>query len=349
MIYNSTVTALNEADVMSVLESVEDRFENYTMAEATAITLGEQEENWTRFMKGVGLSELATVMEGQEVIYEGARLTKFIEKAKGYFKMALNKLAEITKSFINKVAQFVTSNNQFIKRYEKQLNDLKNLPSDLEISGYTFKGLAQPKYPHEYFVDINNVKTLHSTVVNNKDNYSREKAEDVFVKGANGDSFSEKLNDKFFGGKKENIKIDKSLISSQITILKDTKNLKSEAKKSYTNAAKEIKDMIKQLEKAQKEEMKNFNKDTDINKAGSLDEAFNIVISFWKAYASAAHQTHGTYMRALGTRARQAKAICTKALNASGKATGKAERKEIKAKMEGFADTDVFLGGVEFI
>lgn len=349
MIYNSTITAVNESDIMSLLENTEDRFENYTMAEAVAITIGEQEENWTRFMKGIGLSELSSIMEGQTVIYEGARLSKIVEKAKGYFKMALNKLAEITKAFMNKVAQFVTTNAQFVKRYEKQLNDLKNLPSDLEIQGYTFNGLAEPKYEFKYFVDTNNIKTVANTVVNYKDNYTREKAEEGFVAGASGESFTEKLNNKFFGGKKETIKISKEVVKSQIGILKDTKNLKAEAKKSYTDASKKIKEMIKALEKMQKEEDKAFNKDTDINKAGTIDEAFGIIISFWKAYASAAHTAHGTYMRALGTRARQAKAICTKALNASGKATSKEERKEIKAKMEGFVDTDVFLGGVEFI
>ena len=85
MIYNSTITSVNESDIMELLENAEDRFENYTIAEASAIVVAEQEANWTRFMKGVGFSELASVMEGEEVIYEGARLQSFLNKAKGYF------------------------------------------------------------------------------------------------------------------------------------------------------------------------------------------------------------------------------------------------------------------------
>ena len=116
MIYNSTITNVNESDIMSLLENAEDRFEYYTMAEATAITVAEQEENWTRFMKGIGLSELSTVMEGQEVVYEGARLKGFIEKAKAFFKMALNKLAELTKRFMAKIDQIFKTNDSFVKK-----------------------------------------------------------------------------------------------------------------------------------------------------------------------------------------------------------------------------------------
>ena len=348
MIYNSTITSVNESDIMSLLESTEDRFECYTIAEATAMIVGEQEENWTRFMKGIGLSELATVMEGQEVVYEGARLQSFISKAKGYFQMALNKLAEITKSFIAKIEQFFKSNDDFLKKYESTLRK-NGVPADFEFEGYTFSHLDSiPKYGPvgKGFTTINQ-NTLEM-VIENKEKYSKAGAESA-VFGSDkpeGDSLSAKLNNYFYGKEKKH-KLTVS-VDAEIKVLKETKGLKKEAKDSYTKAAKEIKSIISTLDKAEKEFKKTNNE--SLEKANRTDSAFNMLLTYWKAYSSAASQMHGAYMGALGARNRQAKAICTKLLTTAGKAKGKEERKEIKAKMEsGFVSTDAFLGAVEFI
>lgn len=149
MIYESAINGVSESEAMSLLENAENRFEYETIAEATAIVVAEQEANWTRFMTGVGLGELHTVMEGQEVIYEGAKLQKFLDKAKAFFKMALSKLAEITKSFIAAVDKFILSNDKFIKKYEKQIKEAK-FPSDFSFKGYNFNDSAldgTPDYP----------------------------------------------------------------------------------------------------------------------------------------------------------------------------------------------------------
>lgn len=349
MIYNSTITSVNESDIMSLLENVEDRFENYTIAEATAITLGEQEQNWTRFMKGVGLSELATIIEGQEVIYEGARLKGLIAKAKEWFKVALNKLAEITKSFIAKFDQIFKSNDAFVKKYEATLTK-NGIPSDFKFKGYEFKNMEKPEYKEPGESPNITASNANAFVEANKDKYTKEHAEELLVGKVTGDNFSEKLHNYFYGSK-EKQDLNNINIGDQIKILKKTKDIKKEAQTSYKETASRIKKFISALEKAEKEALKKPEEGQSIGEGQRIDAAYNLLISYWKAYSSCAHQKHGAYLRALGARNSQAKAICTKLLTGSYASKGKADRAKIRGKevTEGFVNTDAFLGAVEFI
>lgn len=343
MIYNSAINGVTESEALSLLESVDNRFEYETVAEATAIVVAEQESNWTRFMTGVGLSELHTVMEGQEVIYEGKRLQGFIDKAKAYFKMALSKLAEITKSFIASVDKFFLSNDKFIKKYEKQIKEAK-FPSDFSFKGYNFNDSALDSIPSYPLDAIKEVKAADaSNILANKDSYSREAAEDKLCKGK-GESFGEVAFNHFFGGK-EKVEIKSPDMGKQISILKNTKSLKDKAKKSYKDAHKAISEIIKKLDKAQKDSLKSKE---DLESASNLESAISTVLGFWRAYSSATTTLHGKYMSALGARNRQAKALCTKAVQYGLKSAGKAERDKLKPKTEGFVNTDAFLGAVEF-
>lgn len=351
MIYNSTVRSVNESEFDTLLENAENRFEYETMAEASAIILGEQEANWTRFMQGVGLSELSSVMEGVEVIYEGARLQSFIKKAKAFFQMAINKLAEITKAFVAKVMQFVAPNTTFLKKYESELNKA----GSVKFKGYQFSKTLNttPVYRNKTITSVSPENTAR--FIETKDLYSREEAEKEFGVDAGDSSFAERVEKKLFGGEKAEHDFK---VSEQIDILKNTKKLKDDAKKSYTAAAKSIKEIIKKLEKAEKEAANKAAKDkTDVSEANKNDQAYNILISYWKAYASCATTYHSAYMRALGARNRQAKAICTKALTSAMKAKGHADRNKMrkgagmdeKNYNEGYVNTDAFLGAVEFI
>lgn len=343
MIYESAINGVNESEAMSLLENAENRFEYETIAEATAIVVAEQEANWTRFMTGVGLGELHTVMEGQEVIYEGVKLQKFLDKAKAFFKMALSKLAEITKSFIASVDKIFMNNDKFIKKYEKQIKEAK-FPSDFSFKGYKFNDSVldtTPKYPLDAIKDIKTSDV--DNILGNKDSYSRESAEAKLCKGE-GETFGEVAFNYFFGSR-EKVEIKSPDMGKQISILKDTKGLKDKAKKSYKDAYKAITEIIKKLDKAQKDSIKSKE---DLQTASKMESAISTVLGFWRAYSSATTTFHGKYMSALGTRNRQAKALCTKAVQYGLKDTGKADRVKLKPKTEGFENTDAFLGAVEF-
>ena len=342
MIYESMVTSINESEFDTLLENAEDRFENMTISEAGNIVLAEQEKNWTTFMEGVGLSELHSVMEGEEVIYEGGRLASFVEKAKAYFKMALNKLAQITKSFIAKVMQFVSTNNAFLKKYEK---DLRNAGT-IEYKGYAFSSK----------LDAAQKFAIKDAIKSGDD--ANEQAQRNFPDVGYDDdkSFGERAKDVLYGedGKEER----EYKVSDQVTILRNTKNIKQSATKNYKQAAKDIKKIIKDLEskqaKALKDDVKNK---TDVEDSNKTNQDLGYMISYWKAYANCLLTYHSKYMQALGTRNRQAKAICTKALTKGYKAKGQSDRNRLrkgagmdeKVYKEGAVDTEAFLGAVNFI
>lgn len=343
MIYDSTVTALNESECVSLLESVEDRFEDNTLTEAVAIIVGEQEANWTKFMKHVGLSELNTISEGQEVVYEGARLDAFLQNAKKYFEIAKQKLAEFTKSFINKAEEVIRGNSAFLKKYENELKSM-TVPSNFEFKGYDFKNMEVPTYSNNdrvrdvKFGELDNTAWINS----NKDKYSKEAANKAIFKGEvpSGDNLNQMLTNYFYGEKeKKSLNID---IEKQLGILRETSNMRKTAKTSYANAVKEINGIIAGLKNAEKEFKKTK---MEKAKAGNIDSAFNLVLGFWKAYSNAIHQMHGSYLSALAKRNSQAKAICTKLISANKKS----EKKEEKEVSEGFVNTEDFLGAIEFI
>lgn len=351
MIYNSAINGVNESSAMELLENADNRFEYETIAEATAIIVAEQEANWTRFMTGVGLSELSTISEGEEVIYEGARLQGFIAKAKAYFKMALNKLAEITKRFIANVDKFIKGNDAFIKKYESQIKAAK-FPSDFSFKGYNFNDSeldSTPEYNGNRISSVDFVKDTADRILDrDKDMYSKEAAEAAVCKGE-GDSFGEVVFIHLHGGK-EKVEITSPNMNKQIEIVKNTKKLKDSAKKSYTKAHKAISEIIKKLEKAERDITKS--KD-DLESASKTESALSTVLGYWRAYSSAVSTYHGKYMSALGERNRQAKALCTKAVTYGLKSKGKADRNAMRSKAgmpvkEGFVNTDAFLGAVEF-
>lgn len=334
-------SAIDESTVDAVLENIENVFKYETMAEATSIVVAEQETNWNRFMNSIGLSELEAMMEGTEIIYEGARLEKFIGTAKKYFEKAIQKLGQLTKAFIEKVKSIDVKNQLFLKRYLKKLQGIKNT---VTFNGYTFSSeLDSPKS----YDTVNTTPVTASNaenIVGKKDDYSKEKAQEKVCKEAKGEDFKVAVHKHLFGEKKES-SFD---ITKQIAIIKGTKSLQSSAKSSYKFASKRINDIIKELDKAEREAKKN---DAKTEGGVKIESAISVVLSYWKSYSTAVMTYHGEYMSALAARNAQAKAICVKALKDAAKVEPKKDEttKQISSKNEGFVDTDVFLGGVEFI
>ena len=347
MIYKSDVTAIAESEFETLLESVEDRFENSTMAEAAAVVVGEQEANWTTFMQSVGLSELAAYSEGKTVEYVGERLKSFVETAKKWFEKLKEKIAEITKAFMNKVTSFANENMNFVKKYEKALKDA-SVPADFEFKGYTFKNLDNVEYGNSVVRTVNNPKEILD-----KD-LTKEAAHKALFKSNNPGvegNLNTQLRAYFYGDKeKKALNID---VKEQLDILRETKDMKKQAWSKFTQAAKDITGIIKELNRAEKVFSKEHKKD-ESEGAQDMQKAFNTLIAYWKAYGMGVLQMHTAYLGALGNRNRQAKAICVKLImtnkkaeHAEKKAAKKEEKPEVKT--EGFVNTEAFLGAIEFI
>lgn len=354
---------VNEAELEEILEYAPDRFKYETMAEATAKVIGEQEINWGRLMVGVGMSELTDITEGVGFVNEEGRIRGFFEKIIAYLKMAINKLGEITKSFIVKLEQFIRSNAAFIKKYEKTIK----LATDKDLEDLSFNG-------YEKFNDsVLDTKPTYDQLSTTFESTDADKAKTYITAHENDDhalearkkmpgcsslrdsaDFDETVTTYLYGDTdKTSFDITKSRLSQDMKNVKDSKDLKKKAKESYTKAAKAIQTMIGKLEKAETKVDKDF-ADLEKDDQTAIAKAYNLQAELYREYAQACTSYHGTFMRALSTRARQSKAICTKVVQAVYKRQGKAKRNDYRRNAgmdikEGYIDSDAFLGAVEFI
>lgn len=373
MIFNSiryeSTSYVNEAELDEILENAPDRFKYETMSEATARVIGEQEVNWGRLMVGIGFGELAAMQEhGLEFVNESGRIQAFIDKFVAYIKMAINKLAEITKSFIAKLSQYVLTTDAFIKKYEKDIKRASaTMLKDLEFNGYkTFSNLLDKAYEYqtskEGYTDATDaaglINAANKDIVSGTGELSETAAKKQFVASYNeDDDFSEKVTELLFGDtEKELFEIDKAVVSDAIKVLKESKKLKDKAKTAYKKAASKLNSIIKKMEsKADKaEKATEYEGQSPENKA-KIEEGCRNIASYYRHYASAATTFHGIYMRALSARSKQAKAICTKVVQTVIKHDGQTKRNQyrqgagMETKVYESYDSTAFLGAVEFI
>lgn len=351
MIYEAMVKksiveeSVDTTELDTFLTENEDRFEYNTIAEATMIIIEEQEINWNRFMQGIGFEELGAVMEGTEIIYEGARLTALINKAKAFFDAALKKLKEITASFMKKVDELAAKGSGFLKKYEDKIKGA-TFPSDYKIKGYKFGDLSTPVYNLKH-LELAVKSDAETVAAKDKKEFDKSVAEKDIFGGELGDkTLLEALEKAYYGEGK--VEITSVNPSEQVNIVKGTKNMKGQARDSYAKAKKAVQDIIKMLKRIEKE----------ADKGSNMEKACNMLITFGKSYSSAITVKHSCYMRALSARHRQALSICVAALGFAAKAEreakkaekdAKKEEKKAEPKNEGFVNTEGFLGSVEFI
>lgn len=347
MIYESTILqakAVNEEkELDAFFETVENRFEDYTIAEASATVISEQEENWNKFMQAVGIDELSSVMEGSQIIYEGGRLEKFKETLVKWFEYAKKKLADITKAFMDQVDKFVAKANSSTV---KSLKGVK-VPSGFTYKGYEFKNLDQtPKYEFAT-VDLSNTEKI----VADKEKYNKTNAIKDLV-GTETENIKEAVRKKYFGEKVEMKNIN---LEEQYKYITSAGAMKKAAKQSYNSAKKSLDKIIKEINSLAKKS----------EKGSDVSTALGVVGSYYKTFANGAIVVHSNYMRAIGARSRQALAICVNAAVEAKRAENKQKKaskaaakeakkhpenvKQLTSSNEGYVDTSAFLGAVEFI
>lgn len=345
MIYESTILhakAVNEEkELDAFFEQVEDRFEHESIAEACTTIIAEQEINWNRLMTAIGMDELSSVMEGTEIIYEGGRLESLKATLEKWFNSAKEKLAELTKAFMNQVDKFM---NKIDKATIKKFKDVK-VPSDFTYSGYEFRNLEKtPEYKYTTIL-MNNP----TQIVNDREKYNKNVVTKELL-GVETSDIGVTLKARYYGSK-EKVQLKNINIEEQLKYITNGGKLKSEAKQSYKAAARQLDKIIKDL--------KSFGKSAD--EGTDLARAINIAASYYKTFSNLATQVHRAYMQAIGARSRQALDICVKAYVANKRAENRTKKavkdakknpgnvKQLTTSNEGYVDTSAFLGAVEFI
>lgn len=343
------VYSLNESAILDdIFESVEP-FEGEPDFNGACQLVAEDEENFNRFMKAIGISELAYLEENhQEVIYESGRISNLMNKAKEFFKKVLARIAAICKKFISKIDRYVLTNAAFVKKYRTKILAYKG---KIEYTGYTFSHLdSAPDFTPDQSATVDKAKTVDGAkgIINAADGiYSTKsaKAKALGVNSISGDDFAEEIFKYFRSGDASKSSLSNINLAAQIKVLEGTKDLKKKAKDSYTKAHKAITKIIKDLEKAEKSLSKEDTKNLEDN--NQMIKAVGIAISYYKDFSSAVNLVNGGYLRALSAQNGQAKAICTKAI--SGGYNDERDRKLGKTVGESFSfSDDDFLANLEF-
>ena len=341
--------------VYSINSGIETNFDtdmitesSYTpdIAGAYAI-VAENEANYNRIMKSVGIAELACLEStGVEMIYEAGDIKSFFGKIKQFFLSIIEKVKSLVKKFFALIDSYTKSDKDFVDKYKKTLYNIKT--TDFEYEGYEFSNLdwspsaaakrMQDKiekdlgYSTADFASV--VKVADATNMDTDEfdkivkNY--EDAEDIreAMRGAAIKSGDSKLEASEFAGEifkyfrsDEDSKqtIDNVNVNDLLSWIYNTADAKKKAQNVYNEIEKTIKKDISDLEKAEKaiEKLVPGNSDTDTNLTSYRTKALqacNKVINMTKDKLNFLQQVNGGLLTAIKDRNRQAKSVCVKLL-----------------------------------
>lgn len=318
--------------------------------EGALMLVYENECNYNALMRAAGLSELKYYQEtgGDLFVQEAGAFGGFLEKAKSFFKAVLDKIKALFKKFFMTINQFVMSDKQWIKKYEKDILRATNL-KDMEFKGYTFKQLDP---------EATRLGTIANSIISGEatsierikakghEDWSSEARKDEdelndyiekkrgeLLKGSsmNEAEFRDELKERLYGGDKELLEDSDINIRQQLQYIRDTKEstkntekLEKDVTKAITHIIKALDEKIKEFGKVGTDETTDKTK-TDAQKAAISEskqdaiKALNQRIRIEKALSNNATVACGMICQAYKDRNRQAKAICIKAVSYNSK------------------------------
>ena len=277
-----------EINVLGVKECVED-------PEVACYRIAlENEQNYNAIMNAFMIKEF-TVLEntGSEMIYEAADVKAFFDAVKKTIASWWSKIQGVIKKVIDAVAEFTDRDLNFVKKYEKLADQIKDV--DKTFKGYNFTGVV-PKYQAiagkvKLSIDLNVVKINQVTNADNSADEAVEKfnAEFEGVKdemralacGKSGkvsaDDFTKELKIALFGSE-DKVDVKLKPFKSILEEIKGAKLVKKCAKESYKNAQDSVKELYGVVKKAESEIGKGKNK-SGMKVARCLTEAINVSLT----------------------------------------------------------------------
>lgn len=300
-------------------ESTVDESLNYEPTlEGAFQVVAENEENWTNFMKGVGIAELNYYEEhGAELPYNEAAGSGFFEKAKGFFKKAWEKIKALFKRFFSMFDSITKSNKEFIKKYQKDL--LKVTGTDkFKYKGYKFTLNGESNGTQvKIQADIANTD-YQSTSDNAKlenDYDETDWADGIRGKVLNSTNkitsseFTKELFEAYRNGESKKEEIEGVQIGEIIQYL-GGEDLKKKAERDFKTLKRSCEDAIRTAEKGQKELINGENPE---NKSDQI-AAYSRNIAQRKIVLSILQVANGAHIAAIKAKSAQYKAICSKLL-----------------------------------
>ena len=314
----------------------------------------ENECNFNAIVKSVGLSELKYYQETGKDLFlnEAGAFSSFIAKVKEFFKKVLEKIKAIFHKFMAVINSFVMKDKEFVKKYGNEIRR-KDI-TDLEFNGY--KKLAETSG-----IDVMYVKEFDSltkrfsaTKENNKDlgDIEKQKNENRGALIAKTGEYTrtemlEEVRELVYGNK-ETFTVTDTIRANAVSDIENTSKATKSYKEAYDKLDKSLKQLIKDLEAAEKnyvdlgdfkeedaganDDPKEFVKNKNANRTKVIQN-FNVRINILKELADDATALHGFFAGAIKDANRQARAICVKIIG---------YKKQESARLE--SANDIFAG-----
>ena len=314
----------------------------------------ENECNFNAIVKSVGLSELKYYQETGKDLFlnEGGAFSSFIAKVKEFFKKVLEKIKAIFHKFMAVINSFVMKDKEFVKKYGNEIRR-KDI-TDLEFNGY--KKLADkfdpnPKYADKFDTLAKDFSTLKPQRAEFDDIEKKKNENRGSLLGKTGEYTRTEMLDEIredVYGDKETFNVTDTIRANAVTNIEDASKFTKSYKEAYDKLDKSLKQIIKDLEAAEKKfvdegdktEKDYENRQNPENSAKNANaertkniQNYNARINLLKELADDATALHGFFAGAIKDANRQARAICVKIIG---------YKKQESARLE--SANDIFAG-----
>lgn len=336
-IYSNSMASLINEEVLSEAR--------YTPNLAGAYTIvAENEANYNKIMKAIGLTELQHLEEsGVEVMYEAVDVKAIIDKVIAWFKAIPGKVMSALKKFTEDMKKSAVADNAWVAAHGKAiLASDGSLGEQMEYKA--FNGLNDTTDTAVKRVSTSlketlkgygyNFENLHSNTKVSTEASVEEIVKDMKVKASGGEDFQKSLTEKIIG---QTTTMGSFNPSNLIKFIKDTKGDIAKA----NAACKEIVDTVNNDIRTLEGIKKNINSDN----AGNAVENISKFITLNKERSNLIITANGIYVAAIRARRAQYKKMGMLMIKNS-RASKKEEKKSTNESVSFVHSFEEYVGSI---
>lgn len=316
-------------NLLEGVEAIEPKYENFD--ESALATIVEAEENYNNIMQAIGVDEFAYFEEnGVEMVYTEATAGGFFSKVKAFFTNLYQKIKGLFNKFIALIDSYAKSDKDFVNKYRKHLLTVNT--KGFEYKGFEFTKLSPnvgSAMDKAYGVTgLGNIGSDTDGALKAVEDRGEvcEKMRGAALSAIGGQGgnyeageFSKELFMLFRNNEDSKVSIEGTEVSKQLSIILNYGEAKKAAEKSFKDLEKEINNVLKDLDKAEKELVKKVpdssaSADENTSNAKGV-QLISTKIFFTKEKLNIGQTINGALLTALKDQNRQAKSICVSLMN----------------------------------
>lgn len=337
-VYSGFINESNTYDSINIKNIINDDSINEDQFDDTDISTQifiQNETNWYKLMRAVGISELYSIENDSAVLYESTN--GFFTKIKEFFLKIWEKIKAFFKKIIIRIDAISKNGVSFIKKYDKEISKIV-VPSDFSYKGYRYTHLnnndlnpgtidTDTEFKNEGF-DLSNVDNIVNITDDKqldaiKDAINELELDKVYnaLRGRllhtnseiESNEWHSELYKYFRNGEDTREDIDNVDINNLKNIINNTSNMKSIIEKFAKDAKTEIDKEIKRVNNTEKNLEKN-NVNSSQKAINVTSMAYRKLSTFLSTSLTLSTSFYEAAMNAVEEREKTAKSIITKLL-----------------------------------